>query len=692
VAEPKPIVMKQLSITILLLLGWLSAAAQHDLYNWQLKGYTGVANYYNTDKNTDDYFKTYDNLLYRFEIGKSLGNTFGLTAGATYGNVRGLGQSGEVFTTEARMASVRLYFYTDNGWLLNTSAFVSPFFFGGYGFSTLQTSYNGTSYETKQMQVIPFGMGLKFRLAERWQLDLHTEAIYNTKAHLTTVAPEQNDYNNTILHTGLSLAYSFGFKKSTFKAPVLYAGFLPPPASPAGPVRPARRSMLDYILELEPRKVQINTSSSEDSLMQAARRVQPVAVPDTLPVPSDKLALYDTIPTRDIDSVQLVQDTTGLRSIEELTQLPDSVDVDSVGQTSDYESTYRTEYGQRAEEEQMMDADTRQRDSDTEMLSDTVTDRSLSQQQIRLRERERRVREREQDVRDREQDARERELEEREQAVREAGGVIEEPVRSNTTRRLTPAEERERIRVEQTRVQDPIRITQERPRTVYVPDTRTIRVDGSNRASQVDPNTALLLQQDRRQLEEINRNNRQIRNSLDSLQSATAADTSNGQQQAPTSLVDDKLVIYMQQQARLNDSIMHRLGFYESELQRLRTAEAATPVAAAPAGSEIASATNVFFGFSSATVPAASYDELLAVAALLKENPDLSLRLTGYTDQIGDAGYNMMLSRKRAAAVADFIKAQGISGERITTTHVGEVESNGSPNPAFRKVALEITR
>ncbi|MBF9253899.1 OmpA family protein [Pontibacter sp. 172403-2] len=680
--------MKQLSITVLLLLGWLSAAAQHDLYNWQLKGYTGIANYYNTAKNTDDYFKAYDNLLYRFEVGRSLGNTLGLAAGVTYGNVRGLGQAGEAFTTEARMASVRLYFYTDNGWLLNTSAFVSPYFFGGYGLSTLQTDYNGASRETNQMQVVPFGLGLKFRLAERWQLDLHTEAVYNTKAHLTEVAPEQNDYNNTILHTGLSLAYSFGFKKSTFKAPVLYAGFLPPPAPVAGPARPARRSMLDYILELEPRKVQLNTLSPEDSLVEAARRVQPVAVPDTLRVPTDRLAVYDTIPIIKIDSLQLVQDTTGLRSKKELVQLPDSVDVDSMRRTVDVERAYRIADERATEEdEQIVEADTTQLAPAIEMLSDTMTSRNLRQQQMRLRERERSVRQREQDVRDREQEARERELDARERALDEAAGIREERARDNTAGRLTPAEQRERARVEQTRVQEPIRITQERPRTVYVPDTRTIRVDG-NRASQVDPNTVLLLEQDRRELDAINRNNRQLRSRLDSLQAATAVDTSQGRQQgAPVTVVDEELLQYMQQQAKLNDSIMHRLGFYESELQRLHAAEAATPVRA-----DVASTANVFFGLNSSTVPAASYDELLAMAALLKANPDLKLNLTGYTDQTGDAKYNMVLSRKRAAAVADFMKAQGIAATRITTAHAGEVESGGTANPAFRRVTLEITK
>ncbi|QMU29775.1 OmpA family protein [Adhaeribacter radiodurans] len=198
------------------------------MYKWQLKGYTGVANYYNPDKKTINYFKLEDNLWHRLEIGRSLGKTFGLAASASFGKVRGLAPQSRSFLTDVRMTSVRFYFYTDNGWLFKSSSFISPFFFGGYGLSTFDQGNNGVSTESKYRQVLPFGLGLKFRLTDRWQFDLQTEAVYNTNSSLNEIATEQNKYNNGFLHTGLALAYNFGFKPSSFKASRFYASFQDP--------------------------------------------------------------------------------------------------------------------------------------------------------------------------------------------------------------------------------------------------------------------------------------------------------------------------------------------------------------------------------------------------------------------------------------------------------------------------------
>ncbi|CAA9271981.1 MAG: hypothetical protein AVDCRST_MAG95-2810 [uncultured Adhaeribacter sp.] len=220
--------MKLLLLLLLSSLSTLCAYAQHDLYKWHLKGYTGIANYYNPDKKTLDYFKVEDNLWHQLEIGRSIGNTFGLSASASFGKIRGIGPLERSFVTDVRMSSVRLYFYTDNGWLLNQSAFISPFFFGGYGLSTFNQGDKGALGESKYRQVLPFGLGLKFRLTERWQLDLQTEAVYNINPSLNTLTAEQNKYNNGFLHTGLGLAYNFGFKRSSFKPARFYAGFQTP--------------------------------------------------------------------------------------------------------------------------------------------------------------------------------------------------------------------------------------------------------------------------------------------------------------------------------------------------------------------------------------------------------------------------------------------------------------------------------
>jgi outer membrane protein OmpA-like peptidoglycan-associated protein len=212
-------------LTLFLCFSWLGLMAQHDLYNWQVKGYTGMANYYNPDKNLSSYLKQDHNLWHQLELVRSLGNTFGLSAGAAFGKIKGLGPQGRAFTTEARMSLARLYFYSDNGWLLKPASAISPYFFAGYGFGAFTMGKQDVSNHSKNRQVIPVGLGLKFRLTERWQLDLQTEAIYSTKSLANPSTFEQNKFNNGFLHTGLALAYNFGFKRSAFKAARFYASY-----------------------------------------------------------------------------------------------------------------------------------------------------------------------------------------------------------------------------------------------------------------------------------------------------------------------------------------------------------------------------------------------------------------------------------------------------------------------------------
>lgn len=48
--------------------------------------------------------------------------------------------------------------------------------------------------------------------------------------------------------------------------------------------------------------------------------------------------------------------------------------------------------------------------------------------------------------------------------------------------------------------------------------------------------------------------------------------------------------------------------------------------------------------------------------------------VTGHTDRIGDAEYNMGLSERRANSVADYMVQRGVSSGRITTVARGESE------------------
>jgi len=63
------------------------------------------------------------------------------------------------------------------------------------------------------------------------------------------------------------------------------------------------------------------------------------------------------------------------------------------------------------------------------------------------------------------------------------------------------------------------------------------------------------------------------------------------------------------------------------------------------------------------------------VVEKLKAHPEVELVLiTGYTDKIGDAGYNQKLSERRANSVKKYLVSQGIEESRLHTVGKGEAD------------------
>jgi OOP family OmpA-OmpF porin len=69
----------------------------------------------------------------------------------------------------------------------------------------------------------------------------------------------------------------------------------------------------------------------------------------------------------------------------------------------------------------------------------------------------------------------------------------------------------------------------------------------------------------------------------------------------------------------------------------------------------------------------------------LKENPEMSVEIQGHTSAIGSARYNMKLSRKRAAAVRDYLVEGGIAPERMTTIGYGKTKLEVPERRPYRK-------
>ena len=68
------------------------------------------------------------------------------------------------------------------------------------------------------------------------------------------------------------------------------------------------------------------------------------------------------------------------------------------------------------------------------------------------------------------------------------------------------------------------------------------------------------------------------------------------------------------------------------------------------------------------------YKPVFDIVAFLNKHPEYHLRITGHTDDVGSASYNLELSRWRANAARDFLVDRGIAEDRIHTAGKGEAE------------------
>ena len=92
------------------------------------------------------------------------------------------------------------------------------------------------------------------------------------------------------------------------------------------------------------------------------------------------------------------------------------------------------------------------------------------------------------------------------------------------------------------------------------------------------------------------------------------------------------------------------------------------PPAAAPtqAAASQPSLGTVYFDTDQAVLTPQGQAVVQHAADQMKANPNIKLRLQGYTDSTGGGAHNGSLSERRAGAVGDFLKAHGIDGSRLS--------------------------
>jgi outer membrane protein OmpA-like peptidoglycan-associated protein len=79
----------------------------------------------------------------------------------------------------------------------------------------------------------------------------------------------------------------------------------------------------------------------------------------------------------------------------------------------------------------------------------------------------------------------------------------------------------------------------------------------------------------------------------------------------------------------------------------------------------------VTFGFNRWELDDRGQTALLDVAKQLKENPNLFVDLSGFTDNTGPAPYNLQLSQRRVEAVRRFLAEKGVELHRIQSIGLG---------------------
>lgn len=94
-------------------------------------------------------------------------------------------------------------------------------------------------------------------------------------------------------------------------------------------------------------------------------------------------------------------------------------------------------------------------------------------------------------------------------------------------------------------------------------------------------------------------------------------------------------------------------------------------------------ASDVTFRTGSANINSDFFPVLDSVAVVLRKYNRENIVVTGFTDNVGNAGYNQILSENRAQSVGSYLVSQGIPPNRIFTQGRGKrdpIASNESPN------------
>lgn len=104
----------------------------------------------------------------------------------------------------------------------------------------------------------------------------------------------------------------------------------------------------------------------------------------------------------------------------------------------------------------------------------------------------------------------------------------------------------------------------------------------------------------------------------------------------------------------------------------------------------------VYFATNKYDINANSKLALDKLVKIFNEYPETNILIEGHTDDVGTDKYNLKLSQRRATAVGNFLKANGINASRLTIKWYGETQPKVANTDAMgraenRRVQFAIT-
>ncbi len=81
---------------------------------------------------------------------------------------------------------------------------------------------------------------------------------------------------------------------------------------------------------------------------------------------------------------------------------------------------------------------------------------------------------------------------------------------------------------------------------------------------------------------------------------------------------------------------------------------------------------NLTFATNSSDLSSTFFDVLVSVSKVMSEFDKTVVEVAGHTDSDGSQSYNQSLSERRAGSVAEYLRTQGVNGQRLIMVGMGE--------------------